>query len=192
MPLFPSPRPQHRPLAGIVPSLGACGTDLLAWYFAPCPAGAKARRVYKRAGRKTSKFRTAAAAQKFRDKSDFACAGFTCRAFLRGYSQTSTAPARIVQRGSQPRPPSQRQRRIFERCPATTRRQTAGEPRKRQRKVLETLVSKRRFGDFAAVGKVTRPAGRNHFNSLVSFTRNSVISSSFIPREALTRKVESF
>ena len=54
-----------------------------------------------------------------------------------------------------------RQRRGKEHSPDLTRRQTAGEPRRRQRKVLETLVSKRRFGDFAAVGKVTRPRGRN-------------------------------
>ena len=83
-----------------------------------------------------------------------------------------------------------------------------------QPNVFPAVNPRRRFGDFAAVGKVTRrrsgetfpsPARRRTppsppqrqniltpYFSLVSFTRNSVISSSFIPREALTRKVESF
>ena len=51
---------------------------------APRPAGAQARRVYKQVGRKIAKFRTAAAAQKFRAKSDFARAGFVCLARFRG------------------------------------------------------------------------------------------------------------
>ena len=46
----------------------SCGSAL---HRAPHPAGAKARRVYKRVGRKTAKLRTAAAAQKFRVKSNF-------------------------------------------------------------------------------------------------------------------------
>ena len=62
----------------------------------------------------------------------------------------------LVQRSGCRQPPDQRQRRGKKVSPSLTRRREKGEPRRRQRKVLETLVSKRRFGDFAAVGKVTR------------------------------------
>ncbi len=52
--------------------------------YMPYSAGAQARRVYKRVGRKTAKFRAAAAAQKFRARSNFARAGFDCQARFRG------------------------------------------------------------------------------------------------------------
>ena len=62
----------------------------------------------------------------------------------------------LVQRSGCRQPPDQRQRRGKKVSPSLTRRRKRDVPRRRQRKVLETLVSKRRFGDFAAVGKVTR------------------------------------
>ena len=77
----------------------------------PHPAGAQARRVYKQVEHKPAKFRTAAAAQMIRAKSDFARAGFHRRAFLRGFSQASTPPRRAsVQRNIPNRSPAKRVR----------------------------------------------------------------------------------
>ena len=179
MPLFPSPRPQHRPLAGIVPSLGACGTGLLAWYFAPCPAGAKARRVYKWVGRKTTKLGAHSGSGRRRAvRSDF------CPRRFRLPDLVSCTP---VNGG-----------------PGARRLKTRVVSPVRNESVFLIDGPRRFFGDFLITQKVTRPGGRNipipprrqniliPYFSLVSFTRNSVISSSFIPREALTRKVESF
>ena len=76
------------------PAPAPCGECTLFWgprYRLPCvcgysphPDAAQARRVYKQVGHKTAKLRTAAAAQKFRAKSNFARAGFHHRARSRG------------------------------------------------------------------------------------------------------------
>ena len=132
---------------------GGCTFFWGPWYKLSCvsrptphPAGAQARRVYKQAGRKTTKLRTQSGSGRRLEPGQILPAPGSNTGLPRVDTPNPAPPRRAsVQRSSYQPPPSQRQRRGSERCPATTRRRRVGEPRRRQRKVLETLVSKRRF-----------------------------------------------